>query len=133
MYAFVFAAGAFALLFMGLALRGAPRAAKLLAAVLWGAYAVYEYYVANGTLCDANCNIRVDLLLFLPLLGVATYLGLQKAPRAGAVALLYVISAGLVAALAAAFGNTMLAAAAGVATVVAAVVGFRVAFAGKRA
>ena len=37
------------------------------------AYAVYEYYVANGTLCDANCNIRVDLLLFWPVLGIATY------------------------------------------------------------
>ena len=70
MYPFVFAAGR-----DGLLLRGGgsqrPRPAEFLAVVLWAAYAVYEYYVANGTLCDANCNIRVDLVLFFPLLGWA--------------------------------------------------------------
>ena len=29
--------------------------------------------VASGVLCDANCNIRVDLVLFFPILGIATY------------------------------------------------------------
>ena len=72
MYPFVFIAGAVGLYFLATAFQR-PRLSVILAAVLWLAYAVYEYYVANGTLCDANCNIRVDLLLFWPVLGIATY------------------------------------------------------------
>lgn len=41
------------------------------------AYAVFEYYVANGTLCDEKCNIRVDLLVIIPLLAVATLTALR--------------------------------------------------------
>jgi hypothetical protein len=29
--------------------------------------------VATGVLCDANCNIRVDLVFFIPILGLATF------------------------------------------------------------
>ena len=72
MYPFVLVAGAVAVYFAVAALKR-PRPSVILAAVLWAAYAVYETYVANGTLCDANCNIRVDLLLFWPVLGIATY------------------------------------------------------------
>lgn len=72
MYPFVLVAGAVAVYFIVTALQR-PRAAVILAALLWAAYAVYEYYVANGTLCDANCNIRVDLLLAWPLLGISTF------------------------------------------------------------
>jgi len=50
-----------------------PRLAVIVAAILWLFYAVYEHLVATGVLCDANCNIRVDLVLFFPILGVATY------------------------------------------------------------
>lgn len=71
MYPLAFAAGAVALYFLVMALQR-PRPAAILAVVLWAAYSVYEYYVANGTLCDANCNIRVDLILAWPLLGIAT-------------------------------------------------------------
>ncbi len=67
MYPFVVAAGLFAAYFALVAVQR-PRPAAILAVVLWSVYAVYEYYVANGTLCDANCNIRVDLLLFYPVL-----------------------------------------------------------------
>ena len=72
MYPFVHVAAAVALYFMVTALQR-PRLAGLLAAGLWAGYAVYEYYVANGTLCDAKCNIRVDLLLAWPMLGLATW------------------------------------------------------------
>ena len=71
MYPFALVAGAIALYFILTALPR-PRPAEILAVILWGAYSVYEYYVANGTLCDANCNIRVDLILAWPLLGIAT-------------------------------------------------------------
>ena len=61
-----------------------PRPAVIVAAVLWLLYAVYEYYIATGVLCDANCNIRVDLVLFFPILLIATvfayrsYMGLPS-------------------------------------------------------
>lgn len=132
MYPFVLAAGAMALYFVVATLQR-PRPAEVLAAVLWVAYAVYEYYVANGTLCDANCNIRVDLVLFFPLLGSAAYLALQKEPRAGAVAILYVICLGLVAWLTAAFGYTAVALIAGLGALIAAVFGIKSAISGKRA
>ena len=71
MYPFAFTAAAIALYFMVAAFQR-PRPAGILAVILWAGYAVYEYNVANGTLCDANCNIRVDLILAWPLLGFAT-------------------------------------------------------------
>ena len=41
--------------------------------ILWLLYAVYERLVATGVLCDADCNIRVDLVFFIPILGLATF------------------------------------------------------------
>jgi hypothetical protein len=55
-----------------------PRPAVIVAAILWLLYAVYEYYVATGVLCDANCNIRVDLVLLFPILGIATFCAHQS-------------------------------------------------------
>ena len=42
----------------------------LLTAVIWIAYAVYETLIATRVLCEDGCNIRVDLLLILPLLAI---------------------------------------------------------------
>jgi hypothetical protein len=75
MYFFVFVAAAVALYFAGAALRR-PRLGVIAAAIAWLLYAVYEYFVANGTLCDANCNIRVDLLLIWPLVWIASLFGI---------------------------------------------------------
>jgi hypothetical protein len=50
-----------------------PRPAVIVAAIVWLLYAVYEYFVATGVLCDADCNIRVDLVLFFPVLGIVTF------------------------------------------------------------
>ena len=38
------------------------------AAVAWLLYAPYEYAMHRRWLCTGECNIRVDLLLFYPLL-----------------------------------------------------------------
>ncbi len=130
MYPFMLAAGAMALFFLVAALRR-PRPAEILAAILWAAYSVYEYYVANGTLCDANCNIRVDLVIFFPLLGWATYLAIQKVPRTGFVAVLYVICLGMVAWLAAAFGHNAVAVVAGAGALTAVVYGIKSNFSGN--
>lgn len=132
MYPFALAAGLLALYFMVAALQR-PRPAEILAVILWAAYSVYEFYVANGTLCDANCNIRVDLVLFLPLLGCATYLALRKEPRTGAVAILYVICLGMAAGLSAALGYKAVAVIAGAAALIAAVYGIKSTFWGHRA
>lgn len=48
------------------------RVSLVVAAALWLIYAVYEWHIANGVLCTENCNIRVDLVLFLPILVVAS-------------------------------------------------------------
>jgi hypothetical protein len=55
-----------------------PRPAVILSGILWALYAYYEYLVATGVLCDADCNIRVDLVFFLPILGLATYCAYQS-------------------------------------------------------
>ena len=55
-----------------------PRLAVLGSGILWLLYAVYEYQVATGVLCDANCNIRVDLVFFFPILGLATFCAYQS-------------------------------------------------------
>lgn len=55
-----------------------PRLAVIVSGILWLLYAVYEYLVASGVLCDANCNIRVDLVFFFPILGLATYCAYQS-------------------------------------------------------
>jgi hypothetical protein len=55
-----------------------PRLAVIVAAILWLLYAVYERLVATGVLCDANCNIRVDLVFFIPILLTATFCAYQS-------------------------------------------------------
>ena len=54
-----------------------PRLAVIVSG-LWLLYAVWEHLVATGVLCDANCNIRVDLLFFFPILGLATFCAYQS-------------------------------------------------------
>ena len=54
-----------------------PRAAVIVSGILWLLYAVYEYLVAT-TGCNGNCNIRVDLVLFIPILLLATYCAYQS-------------------------------------------------------
>jgi len=39
---------------------------------LWIAYAVYELLILKRVLCSGECNIRVDLLLFYPILWIAS-------------------------------------------------------------
>ncbi len=46
--------------------RGARSAAA--AALAWAAYGVYECLVYVRVLCSGDCSIRVDLLLFYPVL-----------------------------------------------------------------
>ena len=58
-----------------------PRQAVIVSGILWLLYTVYEYLVATGVLCDANCNIRVDLVFFFPILGLATYAAYQAYNR----------------------------------------------------
>ena len=55
-----------------------PRLAVIVSGILWLLYAVYEYLVATGVLCDASCNIRVDLVFFIPILGLATFCAYQS-------------------------------------------------------
>ena len=45
-----------------------PRLALFVSEILWVLYAVWEYNIANGTLCDKDCNIRVDLVVIGPIL-----------------------------------------------------------------
>jgi hypothetical protein len=120
MYPLAIAAG-IAALYFAVAVVQRPHPAGILAAILWSAYAIYEYYVANGTLCDANCNIRVDLLLFFPMLAFASFVAAQTAPRPAVVAIVYVICLGLIALLASAFGHAALAAVTGAGALIAAV------------
>lgn len=54
-----------------------PRAAVIVSAILWAFYAYYEFLVATRVLCDTDCNIRVDLVFLLPILGLATYCAYQ--------------------------------------------------------
>lgn len=51
-----------------------PRLAVILAAILWALYAIYEWLVATAVLCDAKCDIRVDLVLMWPVLLIASAL-----------------------------------------------------------
>jgi hypothetical protein len=74
-------AGAFLLLWRA---RGARLAA--LTAALWLGYAFYEYLMLTRVLCSGECNIRVDLLLIYPVLGLlsvaAMVVSLRRADRA---------------------------------------------------
>ena len=74
---FVIAAGMMAIIHL-VAGWQRPRLAVIVSAILWLLYAVYERLVATGVLCEADCNIRVDLVFFLPILGLATYCAYQS-------------------------------------------------------
>lgn len=55
----------------------------LVLAMLWTAYAAYEYLMYVRVLCSGECNIRVDLLLIYPaLLGSTLWLCVAAAIRA---------------------------------------------------
>jgi hypothetical protein len=77
MNAFAIAAGMMAVIHL-VAAAQRPRLAVIVSGILWLLYAVYEYLVATGVLCDADCNIRVDLVFFFPLLGLATFCAYQS-------------------------------------------------------
>lgn len=61
-------------------LRGSRIAA--VAAAAWLVYAGYEYLMYLRVLCSGECNIRVDLLLFYPLLLLASAAGVVTSFRA---------------------------------------------------
>jgi hypothetical protein len=54
----------------------------LTAALAWLAYAAYEQAIKMRVLCSGECNIRVDLLLFYPLLALLTVLAVVSCLRA---------------------------------------------------
>jgi hypothetical protein len=54
-----------------------PRPAVFVSGILWLLYAVYEHLVAT-TGCNGDCNIRVDLVFFFPILGLVTYCAYQS-------------------------------------------------------
>ncbi len=54
-----------------------PRLAVIVSGILWLLYAVYERLVATVG-CDGDCNIRVDLVFFFPILGLATFCAYQS-------------------------------------------------------
>ena len=58
-----------------------PRLAVIVSGILWLLYAVWERQVATGVLCDSDCNIRVDLVFFLPILALATLSAYQSYNR----------------------------------------------------
>lgn len=98
---FVFVAAAVTLYFLIKASKQ-PRAGLFVAAAAWLLYAVYEYQMTNGVLCDGTCNIRVDLLLVWPLLGLATLFGIYGPGEWSPLAKVFgVVSALLLAAIAA--------------------------------
>ena len=69
-----------ALAFAGLWLWSRARAVAI-AAVLWIAYAVYESLMYLRVLCSGDCNIRIDLLLFYPVLLISAILAVLAALR----------------------------------------------------
>ena len=58
-----------------------PRRAVIVSGILWLLHAVWERQVATGVLCDADCNIRVDLVFFFPILALATLSACQSYHR----------------------------------------------------
>ncbi len=50
-------------------------------ALVWAAYAWYEYLMHTRVLCSGECNIRVDLLLIYPILLVLSVWALVSAFR----------------------------------------------------
>jgi hypothetical protein len=57
------------------------RTVALLAALAWLAYFPYEQAMKLRILCSGECNIRVDLLLFYPLLLLVSVLALVAYSR----------------------------------------------------
>lgn len=53
----------------------------LLAALAWLAYFPYEQAMKMRILCTGECNIRVDLLLFYPLLALLSILAIVAAVK----------------------------------------------------
>ena len=54
----------------------------LLAAILWGAYTIYEYLMHVRVLCSGECNIRVDLLVIYPVLWTISVIAIVAIVRA---------------------------------------------------
>lgn len=77
MIVFVLVAGLMALAHVVAALQR-PRPAVIVSGILWALYAYYEYLIATGVLCDKDCNIRVDLVFFIPILALATFWAYQS-------------------------------------------------------
>ena len=69
-------AGVFALLWLQ-----RPSGLVAVAAFAWAAYGAYEYLMYARVLCSGECNIRVDLLLLYPALGVLSVVALYRAIR----------------------------------------------------
>ena len=80
MNAFVIAAGMMTVIHLGAGWQR-PRRAVIVSGILWLLYAVWERQVATGVLCDADCNIRVDLVFFFPILALATLSAYQAYNR----------------------------------------------------
>ena len=72
---FTFAAAMMAVIHL-VAAAQRPRPAVIVSGILWLLYAVYEHLVATS--CGADCNIRVDLVFFFPILGLVTYCAYQS-------------------------------------------------------
>ena len=73
---FAFAAGMMAVIHL-VAGWQRPRLAVIVSGILWLLYAVYERQVATVG-CDGDCNIRVDLVFFIPILALATFCAYQS-------------------------------------------------------
>lgn len=68
---------------LGIGWRASGKRGFLVLALLWVAYAVYEYLMYTRVLCSGECNIRVDLLLIYPaLVGSTLWLTIAAAIRA---------------------------------------------------
>lgn len=52
------------------------QAASFITALAWLGYVPYEYAMKLRLLCTGECNIRVDLLLIYPVLGILSALAL---------------------------------------------------------
>ncbi len=77
MIVFAIAAGMMAVIHLVAAWQR-PRPAVIVSGILWLLYAVYEHQVATGVLCEADCNIRVDLVFFFPILALAAFCAYQS-------------------------------------------------------
>jgi hypothetical protein len=65
----------------GLVYRRTRVRAVLIAAGAWLTYFLYEEAIRRRILCSGECNIRVDLLLFYPVLLVISVVAIVAARR----------------------------------------------------